>query len=171
MNPQLELMAYATVHNLAAAGLTLTTAESCTGGLIAAAITSVPGASAVFRYGWVVYCKEAKIQQLGVSPELITKHTVVSEPVVAAMAEGACNHSRADIAIAVSGNAGPDAAADEPPVGTVCLAILQPNTQSALYTETIYRPGMIRQDFRTMVALRALELVSRLAGNHTGLSS
>ncbi|MBQ8900864.1 MAG: CinA family protein, partial [Akkermansia sp.] len=68
MNADLELAAYAAVKNLAASGLTVATAESCTGGLIAAAITGVPGASAVFRYGWVTYCNEAKERELGVLP-------------------------------------------------------------------------------------------------------
>ena len=105
MNSRLELLAFAAVRNLAAAGLTLTTAESCTGGLIAAAITGVPGASAVFRYGWVTYCNEAKEKLLQVAPELISEHTVVSEPVVAAMAESSLRQAGADIAVAVSGNA------------------------------------------------------------------
>lgn len=159
MTPQLELLAFAAVRNLAAAGLTVTTAESCTGGLIAAAITGVPGASATLRYGWVTYCNEAKERLLGVAPELIRQHTVVSEPVVAAMAEGALKQSGADIAIAVSGNAGPDAASGEPPVGTVCIAILRRGTTDCLHTETILRPGMQRNDFRVMVAARVMELI------------
>ncbi len=159
MNSRLELLAFAAVRNLAAAGLTLTTAESCTGGLIAAAITGVPGASAVFRYGWVTYCNEAKEKLLQVAPELISEHTVVSEPVVAAMAESSLRQAGADIAVAVSGNAGPDAAAGEPPVGTVCIALLCRGASRPLHTETIYRPGMQRNDFRAMVASRALELV------------
>lgn len=159
MNPQLELLAFAAVRNLAAAGLTVTTAESCTGGLIAAAITGVPGASAVLRYGWVTYCNEAKERLLGVDPELIRQHTVVSEPVVAAMAEGALAQSGADIAIAVSGNAGPDAAPGEPPVGTVCIAILRRGAAAPPHTETIFRQGMPRNDFRVMVAARVLELI------------
>ena len=123
MDSHLELAAFAAVKNLEAAGLTVATAESCTGGLIAAAITGVPGASRVFRYGWVTYCNEAKERELGVPPNLIEQHSVVSEPVVAAMAEGAMRKAGADIAIAVSGNAGPTAAEGEPPVGTVCIAI------------------------------------------------
>ena len=85
MNPEIDLLAFAAVENLKAASLTVTTAESCTGGMIAAALTEVPGASAVFRYGWVTYCNEAKERLLNVPSSLIEEHTVVSEPVVAAM--------------------------------------------------------------------------------------
>lgn len=159
MNPQLELLAFAAVRNLAAEGLTLATAESCTGGLIAAAITGVPGASGVFRYGWVTYCNEAKERLLGVSPELIERHSVVSEPVVAAMAEGAMIQASSDLSIAVSGNAGPSSAPGEPPVGTVCVALLERGAPVPLHTETLFRPGMSRNDFRAMVAARALELI------------
>lgn len=163
MNPQLELLAYAAVHNLRAAGLSIATAESCTGGLIAAAITGVPGASQVFRYGWVTYSAEAKERLLHVPPALIEEHSVVSEPVVAAMAESAMRQAAADIGIAVSGNAGPDAAEGEPPVGTVCIALARRGAPRPTHTETIYRPGMARNDFRAMVAARVLELVSGLA--------
>ena len=85
MNPEIDLLAFAAVENLKAAGLTVTTAESCTGGMIAAALTEVPGASAAFRYGWVTYCNEAKERLLNVPAELIEEHTVVSEPVVAGL--------------------------------------------------------------------------------------
>lgn len=163
MDTQLELTAFAAVQNLKAAGLTVTTAESCTGGLIAAALTGVPGASAVFRYGWVTYCNEAKERELNVPAALIEEHTVVSEPVVAAMAENAMRQSGADIALAVSGNAGPTAAAGEPPVGTVCLALSRRGAARPTHTETIFRPGMDRNRFRTMVAARALELLAGAA--------
>lgn len=163
MHPDLELLALATVHELEAAGLTVATAESCTGGLIAAALTEVPGASRVLRYGWVTYCNEAKERLLGVPPALIAEHTVVSEAVVAAMAEGALRQSGADLAIAVSGNAGPTAAEGEPPVGTVCLALARRAARRPLHTETLIRPGLSRTDFRRMVAARALQLLNGVA--------
>jgi len=159
MNPTLELMAYAAVQQLAAAGLSVATAESCTGGLIAAALTEVPGASAVFRYGWVTYCNEAKERLLYVPEDLIAAHTVVSEPVVAAMAENAMRQSGADMAIAVSGNAGPTAAEGEPPVGTVCLALCRRAAQRPLHTETLHLPGLNRRAIRERVVQRALELL------------
>lgn len=144
------------VAQLTARGCTLATAESCTGGLIAAAITEVPGASRVFRYGWVTYCNEAKMQLLAVPPELITRHSVVSEPVVAAMATTARRLAGADFALAVSGNAGPTAAAGEPPVGTVCIALA---TAGGARTLTLRRPGLTRHSFRRVVVLKALRLL------------
>ena len=162
MDPTLEFLAFAAVNNLKAAGLTVATAESCTGGLIAAALTGVPGASAAFRYGWVTYCNEAKERELNVPAALIDEYTVVSEPVVAAMAESAMRKAGADCAVAVSGNAGPTAAVGEPPVGTVCIALSRRGAARS-HTETLYRPGMDRNAFRTMVAARALELIAGAA--------
>jgi PncC family amidohydrolase len=163
MDSNLELTAFAAVKNLEAAGLTVATAESCTGGLIAAAITGVPGASAVFRYGWVTYCNEAKERELGVLPELIAEHSVVSEPVVAAMAEGAMRQAGADIAVAVSGNAGPTAAEGEPPVGTVCIAITRRGAARPTHTETLFYPGVPRNTLRTLVATKVLALIAGAA--------
>lgn len=162
-NPETELPAYAAIRNLLAAGLTVTTAESCTGGLIAAALTEVPGASGAFSHGWVTYSSQAKERMLGVLPELISRHTVVSEPVVAAMAEGALRQSGADIAIAVSGNAGPTAAAGEPPVGTVCIALARRGSRRGIHTETLFRTGLSRMDFRQFVVHRALQLIAAAA--------
>ena len=164
MDTNLELMAFAAVRNLEAAGLTVATAESCTGGLIAAAITGVPGASAVFRYGWVTYCNEAKERELGVPPTLIEEHSVVSEPVVAAMAQAAMRQSGADIAVAVSGNAGPTAAEGEPPVGTVCLALARRGAARPLHTETLHLPGLNRRQIRQRVVAKALQLIAGAAG-------
>lgn len=159
MNSNLELMAFAAVQQLIAAGLSVATAESCTGGLIAAALTEVPGASAVFRYGWVTYCNEAKERMLYVPEALIAEHSVVSEAVVAAMAESAMRQSGADMAVAVSGNAGPTAAEGEPPVGTVCLALCRRAAQRHMHTETLKLLGMNRRAIRERVVLRALELI------------
>lgn len=162
MDTNLELMAFAAVRNLEAAGLTVATAESCTGGLIAAAITGVPGASAVFRYGWVTYCNEAKERELGVPPTLIEEHSVVSEPVVAAMAQGAMRQAGADVAIAVSGNAGPTAAEGESPVGTVCIALARRGAPRPVHTETLYLPGMPRNAIRNHVATKVLQLLAAM---------
>ncbi len=160
MNSNLELAAFAAVKNLEAAGLSLATAESCTGGLIAAAITGVPGASAVFRYGWVTYCNEAKERELGVPPAVIDENGVVSEPVVAAMAAGAMRQAGADIAVAVSGNAGPTAAEGEPPVGTVCIAITRRGAARPVHTETVFLPGVPRNELRSYIAAKVLSLVA-----------
>lgn len=98
-------------------------AESCTGGLIAAACTSVAGSSDWFDRGFVTYSNDAKSQMLGVPPALIAAHGAVSEPVARAMAEGALAQSRADWTVAVTGIAGPGGAVPGKPVGTVWLAI------------------------------------------------
>ena len=101
--------------------LTICTAESCTGGGIAYALTAVPGSSTWFGYGWVTYSNEAKHQLLGVPEELIVKCGAVCEDVVQAMALGALQRAGADISVAVSGIAGPGGGSVEKPVGTVCM--------------------------------------------------
>ena len=147
------------VKALTQQSLTIATAESCTGGLIAAAITDIPGASQAFRYGWVTYCNEAKQRLLNVPAALIAQQSVVSEPVVLSMADGARKLAKADLAIAVSGNAGPTAAADEPPVGTVCIAVKAREKAQAV---TLSLPGLSRSEFRKIVTARALELALRI---------
>ncbi len=97
-----------------AAGLTLATAESCTGGMIVAALTDVPGASDVVDRGFVTYSNAAKTQMLGVPEALIAEHGAVSEPVARAMAEGALAASAADVAVSVTGVAGPGGTARKP---------------------------------------------------------
>ena len=104
---------------LTAAGMTVATAESCTGGWIAKAITDVPGSSAVFAYGVVSYSNGAKESLLGVDSQALADSGAVSEVTVKAMAEGALRLSGADLSVAVSGIAGPDGGSDEKPVGTV----------------------------------------------------
>lgn len=101
-------------------GLTLATAESCTGGLLASVLTDVKGMSHAFERGFVTYTDEAKSELLGVPAEVIERHGAVSEPVARAMAEGALEHSRADIAVSVTGYA--DGAAPEGQAGLVFLA-------------------------------------------------
>ncbi len=107
-------------------GATVTTAESCTGGGIAEAITSVPGSSQWFEYGFVTYANQAKQQLLGVEDQVLQHQGAVSQSVVEQMALGAINVSGADYAIAVSGIAGPDGGTAEKPVGTVWICWLTP---------------------------------------------
>jgi nicotinamide-nucleotide amidase len=102
-----------------ARGWRIATAESCTGGLIAAALTHVPGSSEVVDRGFVTYSNEAKTEMLGVDPALIAAHGAVSQRVAAAMADGAVARSLADVAVAVTGVAGPGGGSAEKPVGTV----------------------------------------------------
>jgi len=109
-------------------GLHIATAESCTGGLIAALLTEIAGSSDVFERGFVTYSNAAKTEMLGVPAAMIEAHGAVSEPVARAMAEGALAHSAADIAIAVTGVAGPGGGSPEKPVGLVHLAVARRGT-------------------------------------------
>jgi len=103
-------------------GIKLATAESCTGGWVAQAVTAVPGSSGWFDCGFVSYSNRAKQKMLGVDLDVLEKSGAVSEPVVAQMAEGALRNSEADIAVAISGIAGPEGGTEDRPVGTVWLA-------------------------------------------------
>ncbi len=107
---------------LKARGLTLVAAESCTGGWISQAITSVAGSSNWFERGYVTYSNRAKSEMLGVADAILDRHGAVSEPTVLAMAQGALGASGADVAVAVSGIAGPDGGTPSKPVGMVCIA-------------------------------------------------
>jgi nicotinamide-nucleotide amidase len=103
-------------------GMRIVTAESCTGGLVAALLTEIAGSSDVLERGFVTYSNESKIECLGVAADLIASHGAVSEPAALAMAEGALRNSKADIAVSVTGLAGPGGGSDSKPVGLVYLA-------------------------------------------------
>ena len=111
--------AAALVAAYAAAGRTVATAESCTGGLVAGLLTAVPGSSAVFERGFVTYSNAAKAEAIGVPAALIEANGAVSESVARAMAEGALRASRADVAVSITGVAGPGGGSPEKPVGLV----------------------------------------------------
>lgn len=119
---QLDSLARELGERLRARGWHVASAESCTGGWLAKSFTDVPGSSAWFGWGFVTYANEAKTAMVGVSPELIAEHGAVSEPVVCAMAEGAREVSGADLAVAVSGIAGPRGERPDKPVGTIWIA-------------------------------------------------
>jgi nicotinamide-nucleotide amidase len=140
-----------------AAGLKIATAESCTGGLIAALLTDIPGSSRTVERGFVTYSNEAKIECLGVPPEIITAHGAVSEPTARAMAQGALDASRADVAVAITGIAGPGGGSPEKPVGLVHLACARRGR------ETRHREMRYGDLGRSLVRLRtvadALELM------------
>lgn len=108
---------------LARDGKTIVTAESCTGGLIAAALTDIPGASQAFYGGYVVYANAAKTRLIGVQPRLIRDYGAVSNQVARAMADGARNTAHADFAVAVTGIAGPEGGSEKKPVGLVYVAV------------------------------------------------
>ena len=109
---------------LLARGWMLATAESCTGGLIAAACTDLAGSSSWFERGFVTYSNAAKAQMLGVDAALIAQHGAVSEPVARAMAQGALQHAHAQVALAVTGVAGPGGGSADKPVGTVWFGFM-----------------------------------------------
>ena len=122
---QLADAARAFLTEMKGRGLLFATAESCTGGLIAACVAEIPGCSTVLERGFVTYSNEAKTEMLGVPAELIAAKGAVSADVARAMAEGAIANSRAHIAVAVTGIAGPDGGSAEKPVGLVHLAVAQ----------------------------------------------
>lgn len=121
-DPTIRALSETLIARLTDAGKAVATAESCTGGWVAKSLTDVPGSSACFGYGIVSYSNGAKESMLGVANGTLVAHGSVSEPVVREMAEGVINLSGADIALAVSGVAGPDGGSDEKPVGTVWFA-------------------------------------------------
>lgn len=111
------------VELLVKRGLTITTAESCTGGLVAGRLVNVAGASGVFGRGFVTYANEAKEEELGVKKSTLARHGAVSKQTVKQMARGAAAHAKADVAIAVTGLAGPEGGTPEQPVGLVYIGI------------------------------------------------
>ena len=113
-------------------GLRIATAESCTGGLVAALLTEVPGSSAVVERGFVIYSNEAKTEMLGVPADLIARHGAVSVAVARAMAEGALARSRADVSVAVTGIAGPGGGTATKPVGLVHFALARQGNTTVL---------------------------------------
>jgi len=146
--------------DLSAQGLTLVTAESCTGGLIAGLITDVSGASQAFDRGFVTYSNEAKRDVLGVPGDLIADVGAVSEPVARAMAEGALAHSNADVAVSVTGIAGPGGGTPMKPVGLVHFGAARKG-RSILHEMRTY--GDIGRDQVRLKAVEdALTLVQRL---------
>ncbi len=135
--------------------LTVTTAESCTGGLIAKLLTDVPGSSAVLSGAFVTYTNRMKIRMLGVDPEIIEAHTEVSYACAEAMATGALQAAEASIAVATTGYAGPGGGTPADPVGTVYIAVA---TAEYVYSERFKSPVLGRAEVRKAAANRALEL-------------
>jgi nicotinamide-nucleotide amidase len=149
------------IQNCLALRLKVVTAESCTGGLVAGALTGVPGSSAVVDRGFVTYSNEAKADMLGVDPKLIARDGAVSESVARAMAEGALAHSLADIAVSITGIAGPGGGSDLKPVGLVHFACAKNGSQT-LHRER--RFGDIgRENVRAAAVLQAFDLMEEMA--------
>ena len=158
--PALE---YTVVRILRERGLHAATAESCTGGMIAERLTNVPGASDVFGFGFVTYAEAAKQQMLGVDPALIGRWNVISGPVAAAMAFGAARVSGAELAVGITGLAGPGGALPGKPVGTVYLAGADLRTRTGWLQRLALGGYDDRQVIRTRAALYALDLLRRMA--------
>mgnify|MGYP005977983201 CR=1 FL=1 len=154
---------YTVVHLLQQKGLHAATAESCTGGLVAEKITNVPGSSEVFGYGFVTYAEAAKAKLLGVDPTLIEQYNVVSGPVAVAMAYGALQASGADLAVGITGIAGPGGALPGKPVGTVYLAGADARSGKAWLMRLELGGYAERSIIRTRAALYALDLLRRMA--------
>lgn len=149
------------VRENSAAGRLIATAESCTGGMVAAAITEIPGSSAVLHSGFVTYSNEAKSKILKVSDELIDTFGAVSIAVVWAMAQGALKASGADVAVAISGIAGPDGGTEQKPVGTVVFAVAErgQDPEQVVADKVQFGSDKSRADIRTAATLHALNLL------------
>jgi nicotinamide-nucleotide amidase len=140
--------------------LRIATAESCTGGMIAAAITDIAGSSDVFDRGFVTYSNEAKTQLVGVPAELIAHHGAVSVHVAREMAAGALQRSRADVAVAVTGIAGPGGGSDAKPVGLIYLAVARRGSDPAIERHQFHGD---RAAIRRATVERALEMLAEAA--------
>jgi nicotinamide-nucleotide amidase len=154
-------MAERVVAENKAAGRMIATAESCTGGLVAAAITEIPGSSAVLGNGYVTYSNEAKIKMLGVNEDIIDTFGAVSVACAWAMAQGALKKSGADIAVAISGVAGPDGGTAQKPVGTVVFAVAEKgkDANDVNADRMDFGADKSRAEIRTIATLHALTLL------------
>jgi nicotinamide-nucleotide amidase len=146
-------------------GLTVATAESCTGGWLAKCLTDLPGSSLWFVGGWVCYSNEAKQRDLGVRPATLRRHGAVSEPVVRELALGALRRSRASQAVAISGIAGPGGAVEGKPVGTVWFAFARRRGRSVIVEAVPRRFRGGRDDVRRKAVVFALRRLYSTAGN------
>lgn len=149
------------LDDLRARGLKLAAAESCTGGLVTGLLTEIAGSSDVVERGFVTYSNEAKVELIGVSGVTLAKHGAVSEPVAREMAAGALRNSRADIAVAITGIAGPSGGTREKPVGLVHMAAARRDGKD---THEAYRFGDVgRSEVRRLAVSAAISLVRTLA--------
>ena len=152
---KITALAAALVREFAKRGLTVSTAESCTGGLIAKSITDIPGSSAVLTGGCVSYTEAAKNRVLGVDEEILRTKTAVSEDCAKAMAEGARKLFGTDVAVSATGYAGPGGGTEKDPVGTVYLGLA---TKDGTICRRIYIPNATRAEVREAAAKTVLEM-------------
>ena len=140
----------------------IATAESCTGGLVAGALTDIPGSSAVFERGFVTYSNDAKAELLGVPANLIAAHGAVSEPVARAMARGALTHSMASLSVAITGIAGPGGGTAEKPEGLVHFATA--HRDGAIRPQRIVFGAIGRDAVRARSVVNALSMLLEMTG-------
>jgi nicotinamide-nucleotide amidase len=157
-DPEIAAAAQALLEAARAKGLRIAVAESCTGGLLAGAITTPPGSSAIFDRGFVTYSNAAKSDLLAVRSETLLEHGAVSEEVAAEMAKGALSRSEADVAVAITGVAGPGASAHKPE-GRVCFGLA---TESDLVAQTVEFGALGRDAVRAASVLRGLQFLLQL---------
>jgi nicotinamide-nucleotide amidase len=167
MNADLRLAATALLDLARARGLKIATAESCTGGLVAGALTEIAGSSDVVDRGFVTYSNEAKQQMLGVPADTIRTHGAVSRETAEAMARGALGKAAADIVVAITGIAGPGGGSPDKPVGLVHFAAASRN--GALVHKEIRYGDIGRAEVRRLSVLQALALLKALAEGRTSV--
>lgn len=148
------------VNYLIKNGIKITTVESCTGGMIASEIVNISGASSIFEAGFVTYSEKAKCNMVGVSMDTITKYNVVSKEVAGEMAEGGAVTADADLAISVTGVAGPGGGTKEIPVGTVCFGVYY---KGSLNTYKYVFEGD-RMSVRKSAVDKSFELIAKVLG-------
>jgi nicotinamide-nucleotide amidase len=159
-DPELIALAQEVVDQNRQAKRMIATAESCTGGLVAAAITEIAGASDVLDRAFVTYSNDAKVELLGVSEDILATLGAVSEATAWAMAQGALSRSKADVTVAVSGIAGPGGGTDKKPVGTVVFArALKADSTTPVVADTHHFGDLGRSEIRRQAALVALRLL------------
>ena len=164
--PDLIACAERILDRCCALGVKVATAESCTGGLVVSLLTEIPGSSAVVERGFVVYSNEAKEELLGVPVETLRAHGAVSERTARAMAEGALRASRADIAVSVTGVAGPGGGTPEKPVGLVHFACVRRGAATVMREERFGAIG--RANVRLASVRVAVELLETGLSNEGG---
>lgn len=164
MDPELLAAAVRVLDANRAAGKMIATAESCTGGLVMAALTEIAGASDVVERGFVTYSNEAKMEAIGVSRDILETFGAVSIAVAWQMAQGALKHSLADVAVAVTGIAGPGGGTEKKPVGTVVFArAVRGHDPEAMVADIRHFGDLGRSEIRRQAALVALELLMPVA--------
>jgi nicotinamide-nucleotide amidase len=159
LRPEIGKLAHEVIAALIAKGLTIVTAESCTGGLIAGALTAVSGSSEVVYGGYVTYANEAKISMVGVPYALLKQHGAVSKEVALAMAEGAMTIGGTHVAVSVTGIAGPLGGSREKPVGLVHFAVA--TGEQTRHLKKSFDPSWPREQIRQASVVEALKLVKK----------